>query len=78
MILSNQCRAARGLLGWTQEQLAKNAGVGLSTVRDFELGSRKPISRNRDAILNAFEKAGVIFLADGDIAPGGPGVRLKS
>ena len=74
MILPNQCRAARGLLGWTQEQLATCAGVGLSTVRDFELGSRKPISRNREAILNAFEKAGIIFIPENGE---GPGVRLK-
>lgn len=43
-------RAARGWLGWSQQELAKRASVGLTTVKDFENGSRKPIANN----LNAF------------------------
>ena len=31
-----QCRAARALLDWTQPRLAEAAGLGLSTVVDFE------------------------------------------
>jgi DNA-binding XRE family transcriptional regulator len=36
-------RAARGLVGWSQEELAQAAKVGLSTVRDFEASRRRPI-----------------------------------
>ncbi|QZO02466.1 helix-turn-helix domain-containing protein [Chenggangzhangella methanolivorans] len=39
-----QCRAARALLDWTQEELANAANLSLSTVRDFEKGRRTPIS----------------------------------
>lgn len=59
-----QCRAARGWLGWTQQELARRAGVGLSTVRDFEKGERTPIANNLAALRRAFEVAGVIFMFD--------------
>jgi transcriptional regulator with XRE-family HTH domain len=57
-------RAARGLLDWSQEQLAQRAGVGLSTVRTFE--SDGEIRRsNVAAIRAAFESVGVEFIARG-------------
>ena len=74
MISPNQCKAARALLGWTQEKLASAAGIGISTVREFELGQRKPIARNRQAILDAFSAAGIEFI---DENGGGPGLRLR-
>ena len=74
MISPNQCKAARALLGWTQEQLAVTAGIGISTVREFELGQRKPIARNRQAILDAFSAAGIEFIGENG---GGPGLRLR-
>src|SRR5262249_7973016 len=36
MLTPSQCRAARGLLDWTQQQLADAARVGVATVRLFE------------------------------------------
>lgn len=69
-----QCRAARGLLEWTQSQLAAAARVGLSTVRSFEKGVHTPVTHNLAAIRTALESAGVIFIdQNGD----GPGVRLR-
>jgi hypothetical protein len=35
------CRAARGWLDWTQAELSRRSGVGLSAIRDFEKGSRR-------------------------------------
>lgn len=66
MITPEQCRAARGWLDWTQEELAEEANVSLSTVRDFEKGRRVPIANNVLAIQNALERAGVTFTSDGD------------
>jgi transcriptional regulator with XRE-family HTH domain len=66
------CRAARGLVNWTQDQLAVAAKVGQSTVRNFEAGRSIPVTNNLSAIRGALEAAGVEF-TNGDQ----PGVRLK-
>jgi ribosome-binding protein aMBF1 (putative translation factor) len=59
-----QIRAARGWLGWSQKDLADRASVGLSTVKDFESGSRTPIANNLTAIQRAVEEAGIALVAD--------------
>jgi ribosome-binding protein aMBF1 (putative translation factor) len=59
-----QCRAARSWLGWSQQDLAKRARVGLSTVKDFEKGSRKTIPNNLSAIQVALEAGGICFVSD--------------
>jgi transcriptional regulator with XRE-family HTH domain len=70
MMSPEQCRAARGWLGWTQQELARRARVGLSTVKDFEKGERKTIAATADAIQRAIEAAGVrpVFDDDGEAA----------
>lgn len=64
-------RAARALLAWSQGDLARAAGVGLSTVADFERGSRTPVANNAIAMREAFEAEGIRFL------PGGAVVAAK-
>jgi transcriptional regulator with XRE-family HTH domain len=70
-----QCRAARGLLDWTQEELADRAGVSRSTVRDFEKGRHELHRASATHIMLAFEAAGVVMVPAGEL---GPGVRLVS
>jgi len=68
-----QCRAARGLLDWTQDHLAQEAGVSRSTIRDFENG-RHALHRSTARLIEAaLGAAGVVLLGDGD---GSFGVRL--
>ena len=73
MITPAQCRAARGLLGWTQKELATRAGVGVVTVREFEGGS-SPRRATIDVIKRALELAEVEFIEENG---GGPGLRLR-
>ena len=56
-----QCRSARAWLGWSQDDLAKAAKVGLSTIKDFENAKRTPIANNLEAIRAALEGAGIGF-----------------
>jgi hypothetical protein len=72
MITPHQCRAARGMLAWTQDRLSAAAGVSLSAIKDFEAERRQPMPANRAAIQRAFEAAGVEF-TNGDE----PGLKLK-
>jgi DNA-binding XRE family transcriptional regulator len=68
------CRAARGLLDWTQNDLAEHAAVSRSTVRDFE-GGRHDIHRATGAQLRrAFEDHLVAFVMIDGV---GPGVCLR-
>ncbi|KAA3451610.1 XRE family transcriptional regulator [Mesorhizobium sp. SARCC-RB16n] len=65
-------RAARALLAWSQQDLAKQAGVATSTVADFERGQRNPVANNAQAIRTALEGAGIRFLPTGAVI--GPAV----
>jgi DNA-binding transcriptional regulator YiaG len=64
-----QVRAARNWLAWTQAELASKANVGLSTVKDYEGGRRKPIANNIEAIKKALENAGMLITADAVSGP---------
>lgn len=56
------CRAARGFLAWTQEELAARSSVSRSTIRDFE-GDRHGLHRSTEAqLLSALKEGGVIFV----------------
>ena len=66
------------MLDMDQITLAAQANISRNTVVDFEKGKRTPNTNNLTAIKAAFEVAGVIFLAAGEMADGGPGVRLAA
>jgi transcriptional regulator with XRE-family HTH domain len=70
-----QSRAARGLLGWSQQKLADAASVSLATVQFFETNKREPIPNNLTAMRRALEDGGVEFLPAK--AGRGVGVRLR-
>ncbi|ORE92683.1 helix-turn-helix domain-containing protein [Stappia sp. 22II-S9-Z10] len=69
-----QCRAARGLLDWTQQALADASQVGNATIRNFEAGRSTPQRATLTVLRQAFEAAGVEFIPENG---GGAGVRLK-
>jgi len=78
MLSSEQCRAARGWLGWSQEDLSKRASVGLSTLKDFEGGKRTPIRNNLEAIRHAIEAAGIRLTFADDGRPAGISVEPQT
>lgn len=67
-LTAEQVKAARALLAWSQQDLAGNARVAVSTVADFERGARTPVANNAQAIREAFEGAGLEFLAAGVVS----------
>jgi transcriptional regulator with XRE-family HTH domain len=73
-MIAAQCKAARALVGWTQQQLAAEARVGVVTIHQFETGVSQPRRATVDAIKRTLEVAGIEFI---DANGGGPGVRLK-
>ena len=75
MITSRQIRAARALLGWSQQQLADKAIVSLNAVARLEKGTVDSRISTVQAVQKALVKAGVEFL---DADQKGEGVRLKS
>jgi transcriptional regulator with XRE-family HTH domain len=75
MILPAQLRAARALIGWSREDLAKASAVPAPTIRDFELGNTDPKQGTVQKWRRALEAAGVEFQDETETS--GPGVRLK-
>lgn len=73
MVTSRQIRAARALLGWTQQALADRALVAINTVRAIETNRPYPKPETTIAVRRALEKAGIVFLPNGTM---GEGVRL--
>ena len=70
-----QVKAARSLLGWSQEHLAERSGVSIPTIKrleaeDGEIGGR---AETGEKITSALEKAGVEFTNGNE-----PGVKLMA
>lgn len=68
-----QCRGARGLLGWSEAELARRSGLDEGFVKGFEAGTGDPASGQIEALRSALMQAGVVF-TDGAT----PGVRLSA
>jgi len=75
MITPRQIRAARALLGWSQQQLADKAIVSLNAVTRLEKGKVDTRISTMSAIEKALSKAGIEFLP---AEAKGEGVRLKN
>jgi hypothetical protein len=75
-LASSQIRAARALLRWTVDDLAREAALGRNTILRAEVadGQTSLTAANDLAIRRALEAAGVEFI---DEDGGGPGVRLR-
>lgn len=76
MLTAPQLRAARGLVKWSQNRLAEEAGVSEETVKRIERfeGEISALGATLEAIQKALEGAGVVFLPENG---NGPGVALR-
>ncbi|XKM42865.1 multiprotein-bridging factor 1 family protein [Rhizobium ruizarguesonis] len=74
MLTPSQCRAARALLDWSQQQLADQSKIGNATIRNFESGKSAPQHATLDVLRRCFRSAGIMFI---DQNGNGPGVRLR-
>ena len=76
-LLAAQIRAARALIRWRAEDLAKASAVGVATIRRAELAEHQTslTTANDLALRRALEAAGIQFI---DENGGGPGVRIKT
>jgi transcriptional regulator with XRE-family HTH domain len=75
-LTSAQIRAARALLRWSADDLARETTVGVTTIRRAELRESETsmTTANDLAVRRALESGGVEFI---DENGGGPGVRLR-
>jgi transcriptional regulator with XRE-family HTH domain len=74
MITPEQIRGARAMLGLTQAELARRAGISKTGLNNIESGSSDPKASTLRAIQQVLEAAGVEFISENG---GGPGVRLR-
>lgn len=70
MITIGQIKAARALLNWSQDDLARAAGISLPALGNLERNATQPRLRTAQAIEKALTDGGVEFIE-------GPGVRLQ-
>jgi transcriptional regulator with XRE-family HTH domain len=59
-----QCRAARGLLAWSQDELAERSKVSKRTIWRFEVGEVRPLERTLRDLAQALEAGGIVFLPE--------------
>ena len=73
---SAQIRAARALLRWSAQDLARESALGVNTIRRAEVAEDAIAltAANNLAIRHALEAAGVVFIEENG---GGSGVRLR-
>lgn len=74
MLKPEQCRGARGVLGWSQLKLAQEAGVSLKTIQNFEHGKHSANKATISMLKVTLERAGISF--DGDVITGGKQASL--
>lgn len=79
LLTGDLIRAARGLLGVSQTELAKAAGLTQKALGEFELGKRQITAKANGKLRDHFEGQGIQFIAANleDSQLDGTGVRWK-
>ncbi|MGA2568424.1 MAG: helix-turn-helix domain-containing protein [Pseudolabrys sp.] len=74
LLSKEQCRAARGWLGLTQDELSSVTGVAQKTIARFETGVVVPHDRTLMDLQRALEEMGIEFVFEGSV---GVGIRAS-
>jgi len=61
IITNKQCRAARELLGWKQNDLSEKSKISAGTIADFERGVRELRVSTLEKLIATFKKVGIRF-----------------
>jgi hypothetical protein len=70
-----QLKAARALVQWPRDHVARLAAMEVAVLADFEAGLVDPGDEARARLAAVLERGGAVFIAED--AAGGRGVRLK-
>jgi transcriptional regulator with XRE-family HTH domain len=62
--------AARALLGWSQEEMARHSKVAPKTIADLERGQGQRRAETEAKLRGTFEAAGIEFIDEDGPAPG--------
>src|SRR5262245_5223807 len=65
MITIRQIKGARGILDWTQDDLAQATGLSRAALNNLERGLTSPQADTLRRIEKAFGKAGIEFISGG-------------
>jgi transcriptional regulator with XRE-family HTH domain len=74
MLSPEQCRAARGLLGWSQSELERHSGVARRTIYRLEIEGLRNQDTTLGALRRLFETNGVQFIDEIENVRGGGAV----
>ncbi len=61
-IAPEQLRAARGLLGWSRNELAKKAGTSAETIKNIEHKIYEPKEETTKALIDTLSRQGIEFV----------------
>ena len=65
LITPDQIRAARALKNWSQAELAQRVDMATPSIGNIEAGKHNPTPQTQNAIIEAFESAGIEFIDGG-------------
>ena len=74
MIDGRQVRAARGLIGWSRDDLVSAAGISMSALMRLESGKADTRSSTINKVVQTLSRQGIEFVSRND---GGVGVILN-
>ncbi len=69
LLTPSQSRAARGLLNWTQPDLAERCDMHVQTISNFEQDIGSPTKKTLQKITQTFENYGVDIMENGGVKP---------